>query len=159
MSYVPMWWESRAIRNYSSNDRHIRPLRWKKGTYEMFFFVSSRWTDQGSLDAFASKFDSTAGSGAGSGMDPFGGGSDAAVDISGGFGGESFQNDSMDFLSEGIIPATQVSVCRRLFFILNYISRPLIHVISTLRGWLTTPPIVLPFFLLWVTRAYDLSDL
>lgn len=59
------------------------------------------------MDEFASKFDSTVDSTATADVDPFGG-LTKTVDVSGGFGGENFQNDSMDFLSE-IIPATQVS--------------------------------------------------
>ncbi|XP_022656537.1 protein stoned-B-like isoform X5 [Varroa destructor] len=65
-------------------------------------------TDQSTLGAFASKFNSTADGGVAE-LDPFEGlGGRNPVDISGGFGGESFQNDSTDYLSEGLIPTTQV---------------------------------------------------
>lgn len=65
--------------------------------------------DQSTLGAFASKFNSTADGGVAE-LDPFEGlGGRNPVDISGGFGGESFQNDSTDYLSEGLIPTTQVS--------------------------------------------------
>ncbi|OQR77643.1 hypothetical protein BIW11_06946, partial [Tropilaelaps mercedesae] len=64
-------------------------------------------TDQTTLDAFASKFDSAVNSGA-SGTDPFGGLSGGVGDVGEGFEGESFQNDPTDYLSERVIPTTQV---------------------------------------------------
>lgn len=57
------------------------------------------------MEAFASKFASTTGSGLND-SDPFGE-FGTAVDVGGGFGEENFQNDSMNYLSE-VIPITQV---------------------------------------------------